>query len=186
MPKRKLRKPGNQPIYDAEKYLPLLKSMFAKGESLTAYLVEADICEATFYEWTNKYPDFDEAYAKANATAQKYWENVGVNGMEKPNFNWNVYNSIMTNRFGVTSQRKLRVRGIAAAASHTGRFDVVMNEVDKGSLTAHEIKQISDSLVCGVKIAEVTSMADDIKGLQQKLNDNNSRVGSTDNDEDNI
>ncbi len=171
--------------YDPKVHIPLLLEMFGNGDSLTAYLVAADIGESVFYEWVNKYPEFDTAYDKATNAARIWWENYGKNGASQPNFNFAYYNSVMINRFGQTPTRKLKIKNIAKALTHTDRFNVVMEEVAQGGLTGHELKQLSDSLVCGVKIAEVTTMANDIKDLQQRLADNNNSVNVADNDEGN-
>jgi len=171
--------------YDPKIHIPLLLEMFSKGDSLTAYLVAADIVESTFYEWTNTYPAFDEAYDKANNSARAWWENYGKNGATQPNFNFAYFNSVMINRFGQTPHRKLKIKNIANVDTHADRFNVVMQEVANGALTGHELKQLSDSLVCGVKIAEVTSMANDIKDLQQRLANADNQQINADDSEDN-
>lgn len=186
MSKRKVRPPHRPITYNPDVHIPLLLEMFKNGDSLAAYYVAADICESTFYDWTNKYPEFDAAYSKANNSAQIWWENYGKNGANQPNFNFAYFNSVMINRFGQTSHRKLKIKNIADVATHTDRFNVVMKEVANGTLTGHELKQLSDSLVCGVKIAEVTTMANDIKDLQQRLANADNQQINTDDSEDNI
>ena len=53
----------------------------------------------------------------------------------------------------------------------------MLGEIAQGNLTGHEIKQISESLVLGAKLAEVTRMADDIQELKtlisERQTDNN-------------
>lgn len=185
MPANFKKRPAHRPVkYDPAKYIPLLRKMFAEGHFLAAYLSAADIVSATFYNWLDTYPEFEEAYNRALQDSKAWWENLGKNGINQPGFNFALYNSVMINNFGQTPNRKLKIKNIASADTHTDKFNVVLAEVAQGNLTGHEIKQISDSLVCGVKIAEVTKMADDIKDLQQRLSDNNFGASSTDNDED--
>ena len=180
----KKRTPHKANKYDKDKYIPIMRKMFAQGDLLSAYLSAVQLHSSSFYEWLDKYPEFEDAYVLSLQDCKTWWENLGKNGVNQPGFNFALYNSVMINNFGQTPNRKLKIKNIASVESHTDRFNVVMQEVATGGLTGHELKQLSDSLVCGVKIAEVTTMANDIKELQQRLNDNNNQVGCTDNSED--
>ena len=51
------------------------------------------------------------------------------------------------------------------------KYAIVLGEIAQGNLTGHEIKQLSESLVLGAKLAEVTTMADDIKKLKSLIDE---------------
>ena len=139
MPANFKKRPAHRPTnYDPAKHIPLMRKMFADGGLLAAYLSAADVLSSTFYEWLDKYPEFEDAYGKAVQDSKNWWENLARNNINQPGFNFALYNSVMVNNFGQTPNRKLKIKNIAKAATHTDRFDVVMKEIAEGNLTGHE------------------------------------------------
>lgn len=157
------------PKYVPSIHLPLLDEIFSKGKSIASFCVAAKIVRTTFHNWVEQYPDFEEAYELATSKAQVYWEEYGANNMMIPGFNYSWWASIMRNRFGYTEHRKIKIKGIDQAKTAMDKYNLVLKEVSEGQITAHELKQLVESILAGTKILEHTELCADVKELQERV-----------------
>ena len=169
MGKRKSRYETKPTKYKPEEHIPLLYKLFAEGKSFAAYCAAADIVSATFYNWLNQHPEFNEAYEKATLKAEVYWEEFGVNNMMQPGFNYSWWSSLMRNRFGYTEHRKLKIKDIDVAHTANDKYNLVLKAVAQGELTGHELKQVSETILTGAKINEATSIVQQVEELVQQV-----------------
>lgn len=66
--------------YKAE-FCKIAQEVLSKGESLAAICCELDITRTTLYEWRDSIPEFKAAIEKGLQHAQRYWENLGNQGV---------------------------------------------------------------------------------------------------------
>ncbi len=67
------------------KYKPeccdIAAEVLSRGKSLAAVCAELDICRATLYEWRDHNPEFARAISNGLQKAQRYWEEIGEQGV---------------------------------------------------------------------------------------------------------
>lgn len=69
------------------------------GKSLTWLAAEIDVSRECIYEWGRSHPEFSDALTRMRQLAQRWWEDKGQDGMEKPGFNASVWSRSMAARF---------------------------------------------------------------------------------------
>ena len=164
---RKQRLQTKPPQYNAEVHIPLLDEIFSNGKSIAAFCVAAKIVRATFHNWVNKYPEFEEEYEMAVLKSEVYWEEYGQNNAMLPHFNYSWWAAKMRNCFGWSEHRKLKIKGIDTARTANDKYNLVLNAVAQGELTAHEIKQLSETILTGTKIYKETELENKVTELEQ-------------------
>ena len=169
MGKRKIRYQANPPKFRAEVHIPLLHELFSAGQSLATYCVAADIVPSTFYHWLDLFPEFEQAYEKANTQAQMFWENLAMNNIVQSGFNFSLWSSVMRNRFNMTEHRKLKVKNIAKENTAVAKYHLVMQEVSNGNLTGSELNQLVNAIATGVKIEEATDLKNKVEELERSV-----------------
>lgn len=58
------------------------EEVLANGESLAAICAELDITRTTLYDWRDTYPEFKYAIERGLQKAQRFWEQLGVDGVK--------------------------------------------------------------------------------------------------------
>jgi hypothetical protein len=64
-----------------KKYSKLVLDMMSKGDSVIACCAEIGIAKDTFYNWVKEHSDFSDAYNRGMVLAERWWENIGKNGV---------------------------------------------------------------------------------------------------------
>ena len=166
MGKRKLRitKPSK---FEPAVHIPMLYELFSSGKSLAAFCVEADIAQSTFYYWLNSFPEFEEAYSKANMQAQLYWEELGMKNLNAKAFQFYIWSSTMRNRFYLSEKRKVRGKEIANAPTARDKYKILLQEVANGNLTSTELAQLVNAIFTGTKINKETELENKVAELEQ-------------------
>lgn len=77
--------PRGHPEY-REEYSETLPDLMSKGESVCSVCKKWGITRRSFYNWIEKYPEFDEAYALAKTYCQAWWEETGRQGLYDKTF----------------------------------------------------------------------------------------------------
>lgn len=67
---------AGRPSLYREEYCDLLVQHFSYGYSLRSFLGRYGIARRTFYDWLRRYPDFKDAYGRADAAALWFWERM--------------------------------------------------------------------------------------------------------------
>ena len=70
-----------------------------QGKSLTWIATELDTTRQTLHNWMAAHPEFLDAITHAKQLSQRWWEDKGQEGMEKPGFNASVWSRSMAARF---------------------------------------------------------------------------------------
>jgi len=157
------------PKYSAAEHLALLDKIFSKGASVNDFCLEANIAKCTFYEWVKAYPEFAHAYELAVLKAQQWWEQLGLCHINKKEFNTAIWLNIMRRRFGYSDHRRVTIKSIDTVTSAMDKYNLVLKELANGNLTAHELLQLTNVLVNGVKIEENTILKKDVDDIKEQL-----------------
>lgn len=89
---------GRPSQYD-QSYCDMAIEAGRAGKSLTWLAAEIDVSRECIYEWARTHPDFSDALTRMRQLAQRWWEDAGQNGMEKPGFNASIWSRSMAARF---------------------------------------------------------------------------------------
>ncbi len=125
------------PKYDAGAHVPLLLKMLSQGESRAMFCAEVKIALRTFCDWLEKYQEFLDAYEAGMVKAQAYWEQVAVDNISTPSFNYSIWLAIMRDRFNYSEHKKLKFKGFdlgktaaARCLSEVSPFDNNQNPLE--------------------------------------------------------
>lgn len=86
------------------------------GKSRAWIAAELMCTRQTLHNWEAAHPEFLDAMSLSNVLAQKWWEDAGQEGMQKPGFNGPVYGKSMAARFPDDWRDNSKVE-------HSGRVD---------------------------------------------------------------
>lgn len=91
--------PGGRPSAYKPEYCAKVVEWGKQGYSPAQMCSEMDVARSTIDEWALKYPEFSEAFTRAKAHAQAWWEKTGQEAMFLPGFNAAVWKKSMEARF---------------------------------------------------------------------------------------
>lgn len=89
---------GRPSTYDPS-YCQEVIDLGKAGKSKAQMAAFFDVSRQTIDNWASAHVEFLEALSRAEAHAQAWWEDKGVDGMEKPGFNAAVWKKSMEARF---------------------------------------------------------------------------------------
>ena len=112
-------KGDNNKKYKPE-YVDSLPMMFANGESVAEVCVELNISRQAFYDWSDKYPDFKEAYNEGKMRSEAWWSKLGRAGAAgKVDINPTTWIFNMKNRFSWKDKVETQITGADGGAIQT-------------------------------------------------------------------
>lgn len=76
VPIAKVKIKDGRPTKYKPEYCDDIVEYMGKGHSLTSWCADHDVIKETAYNWMREHPDFLIAFKKAQALAQKHWENM--------------------------------------------------------------------------------------------------------------
>lgn len=91
--------PGGRPTDYLPEYCVTVVDHCADGRSLASFCNSIDISRQTLYQWRNRYPEFNDACARALLRAQEWFENQCRAGLQDRNFNSRLAEFLMTAQF---------------------------------------------------------------------------------------
>lgn len=97
----KKRRMGRPPIEYKKEYCQIVIDRMAEGKSFESCGAVIGVCRVTLYNWSNKYPDFLNAWQLGKVLALKWWEDLQQRGAagECPGFNSAAAKHAMATRF---------------------------------------------------------------------------------------
>jgi len=95
------KRTGRPTIYDPEKMLPKVLSLFREGASIKEVSAELGINRDTFYEWARKHTAFSDTIKRGEELSEAWWLSVGRKGViGEVKINPTLWYMNMKNRFG--------------------------------------------------------------------------------------
>lgn len=91
--------PAGRPTTYDPAYCEQVVELGKLGKSRAQMAAHFDVSRQTIDNWGAAHPEFLEALSRADAHCQAWWEDKGVEGMEKPGFNAQVWKKSVEARF---------------------------------------------------------------------------------------
>jgi hypothetical protein len=88
-----------RPTEYKQEYCETIIEAGKQGKSIAWMASELEVNKDTIYEWARVHPEFSVALACARAHSQRWWEDAGQAGMDKPGFGASVWSRSMAARF---------------------------------------------------------------------------------------
>ena len=149
-------------------YIALIIDVFTRGDGLPHFLADVHCCKKTFYNWIDRYKSFKEAYAVALIKGEAFWLSRLQENVCNPDFNLNAAKFILSNRFGVTSNRKQRIKWLDSK-DLIGSFDKLMKQLKDDDASVHELKDSISLLLSLADLKEREELTERIKEIEEKL-----------------
>ena len=101
---------GRPTTYKPE-YCKKLEEHLSKGFSYATFGADINTPRETLYEWEERFPEFLHSKKVGLAKSQKFWENIGMEGMtgKIKNFNSAVWIFSMKNKFAWKDSQEVSV-----------------------------------------------------------------------------
>lgn len=151
------------------KYVGALIDNFSKGKSLARFLADAEVTKQTFYNWLDRYPGFKEAYAIALLKGEAYHQDRLDENLGNPDFQFGVAKFIMSNRYGVTANRKQRAHKWLKTKDLVGSFDRLIKMYKDEDVDISELKEGVDLLLNLATLKERTELEERVAQLEKNL-----------------
>lgn len=150
-----------------------LISIMRNGDSRAHFCSALNISYETFDHWREKNPEFEEAYRIALCHSEKWWQNMGkdyiTHAAQGTHLNSVAWSMNMRNRFRWTEHRTIHVPGLKDAPTLSDKFEVLVKEIGKNSLTGQELSALNDTLNIGLKIMEAMELQERVEKLETLL-----------------
>jgi len=154
--------------YKPEVMLPYMLKVFSEGHDIAAFCSHFGMCRDTFFSWLKRFPDFAQCYKDAKEKSRIWWEIKGMEGLNNPHFNQNVWRLMMRNRFDMADTRIVPVP-FRANNSPKQNFNVLNKEIAEGRVTPDEAIKLANYICSGLKVEEASKMRVEIDMLMEKL-----------------
>jgi len=169
MPKKKLTTGRGNWKYEPEVHIPMLNRIFSQGGDIAAFCAAAKVARCTFQDWRANFQDFHDAYMAAKEVARAWWEQKGIDNLDNPHFNQNVWRLMMRNRFDMTDTRCVYIPGLSKSSTFKGQYNCIQNEVEKGNLTPDEALKLGNFVAVGAKIDQMDSIVARLEAVEAKV-----------------
>jgi len=158
--------------YKEEVHIPMLIEHFGAGGDLCHFLADAEITNFTFYNWLEVHPKMKQAYAIAKELAYVHWLSLvpeQLQEKEGEKFNFNVWRTIMRNRFGTTEHRKISIPELKKCKTPEERIQCIMNCISDGELTSQEAVGLSNVVMASLRTDEYTNLVERLEAAENLL-----------------
>lgn len=170
-------------LYNEKLHCPLILKIMgdsSKGR-VSAFCVEADIGETTFYDWTARHKIFAACYGLGKMMARENWEIDGNNlrNIDRPigtiDHSFEYWRMIGWSRFGVGKNSRIRLN-LSAKGTPSDHYGELLKQAGEGDFTAGEIKQLMEAINVGLnayQVFELQKQIDELKSDLIKMNEIN-------------
>lgn len=140
-------KPDPRPVGRPSVYNPSMCQQVIEwgklGKSKAWMAAELHITRDTLWQWISVYPEFSDAIQIAELHSQKWWEDMGQQGMLMPGFNAGIWTKSMNARFrkdwGETKTTEITGAG-------GGPIEVSVQKIDVNNLPARTLDALEQAL----------------------------------------
>ncbi len=160
--------------YREEIHCPLILNIMKKKGRLSAFCVESEIGESTFYDWCSAYPIFYLCYSLGKMIARESWEEEGeeikhiVSEPGTSNNRLQCWQMMGWSRFGVGKNSRIRLN-LSQHATPSQHYGELLKQAGDGDFTAGEIKQLMEAINVGLRAHEVFELQKQIDELKSDV-----------------
>lgn len=134
--------------------------------SICDFCVTVSIGRATFYEWVNKYPEFEKAFVLGKELTEQWLTQEGIDGMKAEKFNATVWSILMRNKCSYVEHRKVAI-DFTGCKTADEKMAVLNERVAQGRLTPKEAKDFADYIKASAEIHEKTEVTKQVDELMK-------------------
>ncbi len=155
---------------DVMKYVhTTVLDVFRAGGGPTKVCVKLEISIATFYQWKKKYPDFAATVAKGELLQVDFWDNLGLNNIDKKFFNEKLYTRLRVNQhykyYSEYGRPKINKFTTCKTAAELG--DALIECIGKGEISPDEALKISQTCCNMFSLKERTELEERLVELEK-------------------
>ena len=154
--------------YDETIHCPLVLQLVGMHGRISEFCMDALISDSTFWNWTRKYPLFQECFRIAKMFALEKWEKEGENGRYNPEFNTSIWTTQGNHWFGLGKTARIRL-DIDDGINPWEQYQQIMKQATMGEFTSAELKQIMESINIGLRSHEAIKMQEEMDKMKQDL-----------------
>lgn len=163
--------------YAEEIHCPMILEIMAdknKG-TVSAFCVEANVDDNTFYRWVGKHELFGVCYRVGKMKAREHWEADG-RALQKSSspigmisYEFEYWKMIGWARFGVSNKNsKVRLE-LNSEDNPSQHYSQLIKQAASGDFTAGELKQLSEVVNMGLNTEQVYVLQKQIDELKKDL-----------------
>lgn len=163
--------------YREEIHCPMVLRIMADKDkgTVSAFCVEAMVDNATFFNWVNENPLFEQCYSLGKMMARENWEAEGRQLKNKSSpigmisYEFEHWKMMGWSRFGV-SNKNSRVRlELNPTHNPSQHYAQLIKQAASGDFTAGELKQLMEAINVGLNTEQVFVMQKQIDELKADL-----------------
>lgn len=167
---------GTPPTYNEEKHCKILIDVMMnpnKG-TISAFCVEAMICDRTFHKWVAQHDLFASLYYYSKMLAREDWEQEGrrIRDADFPmgtiNYSYEYWKMIGWTRFGISKHSKIKV-ATENVETPTDLYRAILKQASEGDYTASEFKQLMEAVNVGVNVHNIFELQKQIDELKSAV-----------------
>jgi hypothetical protein len=163
--------------YEEEKHCPMIIKVMSELGTVSGFCVTAEIADSTFYEWTKKYPVFNECYRVGCMLARENWEEEGRLGKGNESFNLEYWRTVGASRFGIGKNNRIRIE-LNEESSPYEQYQQLIRQASYGDFNSAEIKQLMESINVGVRVYETFKLQQEVDNMKDDLFKMNQHSGN--------
>lgn len=167
-PIKKIPRKYIQIEYNPDIHDPILFEFGRNGKSYTHFCLEIGINWEQYHEWCKLHPGFQEAHEMFKMLCHTYYEQLGVENLDNPNFNWPMYKIIA--KWAGADPDGIRLSGLRRLKTPLKKIQHLQNAMGTGNINSKDSNAIIHAIVAEVEIMERTKLADEVEELK-RLND---------------
>jgi len=156
-------------LYES-RYEDTIIEMGVYGSSISEFCASIPICVQTYYNWLDRYPSFKKASQLATTLSQAYWIKMGQDNINNPDFNTSLYHLQLGSRFGISKQRKIRVKFIDAK-DVLGSLRKILKSYETADIGLGEFDELVKALIGVATIKEREEIAVRVEAIERRLMD---------------
>lgn len=163
-------------LYEEEVHCPLILQILGDNfrGTVSAFCVEAHICDTTFYKWVGEHELFGTCYRLGKMMARENWEEEGrllrdhVYEKGESGHNFEYWRMIGWSRFGVGKNSRIRLN-LNPKDNPSKQYQQLLKQAAEGDFTSGELKQLMEAINVGLNAHQVFELQKEIDQLKSDL-----------------
>lgn len=145
--------------------------MRARGLTVIECCAELRICESTYYNYCDLYPEFKAAAKLGNTLAAAQFTREGRENLKNQKFNPVLWQMLGRLGYNVTEHRRVAVKGLAKAKNYDQKIKIIDQMLSRGELTPVEANQLLQSIKLSADVEELTVIKQQLKETDKEINE---------------
>lgn len=156
--------------YDPEIHCAMVMEVCSDYQmgDISFFCSKCGISNQTFFQWTYKYPEFNEAYGIATMKAKSEWLRQAVLNKDDPEWDRKFWEHIGKSRFGMGKSSKIFL-ALDPHGSPTDHYKQILAQGAEGAFSSAELKQLMEAINIGLRAHEIIELQKEIEQMKNDL-----------------